>query len=58
MVLVPLDHPHGPVDKRGVPLGLVGKETALPVRFEVRFVDQVQAVLVAQLIPARVVGIV
>ena len=58
MVLVPLDHADRPLHEGRVPVGDVGEQAADAVRFEIGLVHQVDAVLVAQVVPARVVGIV
>ena len=61
MVLVPLDHAGDPVEVGRAPGGIFGQAllaVAHAVRFDVGLVDDVEAVLVAELVPARVVRVV
>ncbi len=63
VVLVALDHALGPVDVGGLPVLVIRQPVqvagqAKTVAFQVGFVDHVQAVAVAQVQPARIVGIV
>ena len=61
VVAVACDHADHAVDAGGLPLGVVGdvaRGVAEAVRLEVALVDEVDAVFVAEVVPARVIGVV
>src|SRR4030042_491918 len=57
VVLVPFDHSDCAFHEGGVPLRLVREQAAHAVRFEVGFVNQINAGFVAQVVPCGVVWI-
>ncbi len=57
MVLVPLGHADGAVEKRRVPLRVTGQVPPQAVRLNVGLVHDVEAVLVAQVVPAGIIRI-
>ena len=58
MILVPLDHPDRALHEGRIPGRNVREIAAQAVRFEIGFIDQIDAVLVTEVIPSWVVGIV
>ena len=58
MVLIALDHAAAAFQKGSLPIGVFGELIPQAMQFDVGFIDQVQAVLIAQVIPAWIVRVV
>ncbi len=58
VVLVALDHPRAPLHKGGQPRRVPARFIPDAVRLDVRLVDHVEAIFVAEIVPARIVGVV
>src|SRR5688572_13002704 len=57
MVLVPLNHAATALHECQLPLGIFGKPIPQAVRLDIRFVDKIDPVLIAQIVPAGVIRI-
>jgi len=58
VVLVPLHHALGPIHEGALPLWVLGEAVPVVVRLQVRLIEDVETVLVAQVIELGVIGVV